>query len=121
MRDIDLGEDTAYLISDFPVTKDVLDKIAVKSISFLDDDLDRAEAFVLRELRMNCALLLPLVVRAAARGGSWRSTTCACGGSRREDEAVAWFLVGQAGRRIESLGEVTDSKRRLPLFRLPSA
>ena len=26
MRDIDLGEDTAYLISDFPVTKDVLDR-----------------------------------------------------------------------------------------------
>ena len=120
MRDIDLGEDTAYLISDFPVTKDVLDKIAVKSISFLDDDLDRAEAFVLRELRMNCALLLPLVVR----GRSWGLVEIYDMRLRRftrEDEAVAWFLVGQAGRRIESLGEVTDSKRRLPLFRLPSA
>ena len=67
MRDIDLGEDTAYLISDFPVTKEVLEKMTVRSISFLDDDLDRAEAFVLRELRMNCALLLPLVVD----GRSW--------------------------------------------------
>ena len=120
MRDIDLGEDTAYLISDFPVTKDVLDKIAVRSISFLDDDLDRAEAFVLRELRMNCALLLPLVVG----GSSWGLVEMYDMRLRRftrEDEAVAWFLVGQAGRRIESLGEVTDSKRRLPLFRLPSA
>jgi diguanylate cyclase (GGDEF)-like protein len=120
MRDIDLGEDTAYLISDFPVTQEVLEKISVKSISFLDDDLDRAEAFVLRELRMNCALLLPLVVH----GRSWGLVEIYDMRLRRfsrEDEAVAWFLVGQAGRRIESLGEVSGSKRRLPLFRLPPA
>jgi diguanylate cyclase (GGDEF)-like protein len=120
MRDIDLGEDTAYLISDFPVTQEVLEKISVRSISFLDDDLDRAEAFVLRELRMNCALLLPLVVH----GRSWGLVEVYDMRLRRysrEDEAVAWFLVGQAGRRIGSLGEVSGSKRRLPLFRLPSA
>jgi diguanylate cyclase (GGDEF)-like protein len=119
MRDIDLGEDTAYLISDFPVTKEVLDTISVRSISFLDDDLDRAEAFVLRELRMNCAMLLPLVVR----GRSWGLVEIYDMRLRRfsrEDEAVARFLVGQAGRRIESLGAVSGSKRRLPLFRLPS-
>jgi diguanylate cyclase (GGDEF)-like protein len=119
-RDIDLGEDTAYVISDFPVTKEVLEKITVRSISFLDDDLDRAEAFVLRELRMNCALLLPLVVH----GRSWGLVEVYDMRLRRysrEDEAVAWFLVGQAGRRIEALGEVSGSRRRLPLFRLPSA
>jgi len=119
-RHIDLGEDTAYVISDFPVTKEVLEKITVRSISFLDDDLDRAEAFVLRELRMNCALLLPLVVH----GRSWGLVEVYDMRLRRysrEDEAVAWFLVGQAGRRIEALGEVSGSRRRLPLFRLPSA
>jgi diguanylate cyclase (GGDEF)-like protein len=119
MRDVDLGEDTAYLISDFPVTKEVLEKISVRSISFLDDDLDRAEAFVLRELRMNCALLLPLVVH----GRSWGLVEVYDMRLRRfsrEDEAVAWFIVGQAGLRIESLGEVSGRKRRLPLFRLPS-
>ena len=31
MRDIDLGEDTAYLISDFPVTQEVLEKMTVRS------------------------------------------------------------------------------------------
>ena len=38
-----------------------------ESISFLDDDLDSAEAFVLRELQMNAAMLVPLV----ANGRSW--------------------------------------------------
>ncbi len=112
MRDIDLGEDTAYLISDFPVTQDVLEKMSVKSISFLDDDLDRAEAFVLRELRMNCALLVPLVVH----GRSWGLVEVYDMRLRRysrEDEAVAWFLVGQAGLRIavarRCLGEQAPS------------
>ena len=118
MRDIDLGEDTAYLISDFPVTKKVLETISVRSISFLDEDLDRAEAFVLRELGMNCALLVPLVVH----GRSWGLVEIYDMRLRRftpEDEVVAWFLVGQAGRRIESLGEISGRKRRLPLFHLP--
>ncbi len=120
MRDIDLGEDTAYLISDFPVTQEVLERMTVKSISFLDEDLDRAEAFVLRELRMNCALLLPLVVH----GRSWGLVEVYDMRLRRysrEDEAVAGFLVGQAGLRIASLGETSGSKRRLPLFRVPFA
>ena len=30
-----------------------------------------------------------------------------------EDEALARFLVGQAGRRIEALGERSSPKRRL--------
>ena len=119
LRDIDLGEDTAYLISDFPVTQEVLETGTVRSISFLDVDLDRAEAFVLRELHMNCALLVPLVVH----GRSWGLVEIYDMRLRRfssEDEAVAWFLVSQAGRRIESLAETAGSRRRLPLFRLPS-
>ncbi len=120
MRDVDLGEDSAYLISDFPVTKEVLDAQVPRSISFLDEDLDRAEAFVLRELRMNCVMLLPLVVNDKAWGlveiydmRLRRFTT--------EDEAVGWFLVGQAGRRIESFRGVGSFRRRLPLFRMPAS
>jgi hypothetical protein len=33
--------------------------------------------------------------------------------------AVAEFLVSQAGRRIESLGDVPGHTKALPLFRLP--
>jgi GAF domain-containing protein len=118
LRDVDLGEDSAYLISDFPVTREVLETACLKSISFLDDDLDRAEAFVLRELHMNSALLLPLVVH----GRSWGLVEIYDMRLRRfsgEDEAVSSFLVGQTGRRIESLGDDPGQKRRLPLFRLP--
>lgn len=120
MRDVDLGEESAYLIADFPVTKQVLEEGVARSLSFLDEDLDGAEAFVLRELHMNSVLLLPLEVH----GSSWGLVEIYDMRLRRfgrEEEAVARFLVGQAGRRIESLGGTVSSKRRLPLFRLPPA
>ena len=112
MRDIDLGEDYAYLIADYPVTQEVLETATVKSISFLDDEVDSGEAFVLRELQMNAVMLVPLVVH----GGSWGLVEIYDMRLRRftsEDEALAWFLVGQAGRRIEALGEPPSPKRRL--------
>ena len=104
LRDIDLGEDYAYLIADYPVTQEVLETATVRSISFLDDEVDSGEAFVLRELQMNAVMLVPLVVH----GGSWGLVEIYDMRLRRfttEDEALAWFLVGQAGRRIEALGE----------------
>ncbi len=36
-----------------------------------------------------------------------------------EDEAVAWFLVGQAARRIEALGERGQPRRRILRLRAP--
>jgi GAF domain-containing protein len=85
----------------------------VRSISFLDEDLDAAEAFVLRELQMNAVLLVPLVVH----GRSWGLVEIYDMRLRRftaDEEAVAWFLVGQAGRRIESLGEISGNRRSAP-------
>ena len=84
----------------------------MKSISFLDDEVDSGEAFVLRELQMNAVMLVPLVVH----GSSWGLVEIYDMRLRRftsEDEALAWFLVGQAGRRIEALGEPPSPKRRL--------
>jgi transcriptional regulator with GAF, ATPase, and Fis domain len=112
LRDIDLGDDYAYLIADYPVTQEVLETATVRSISFLDDDVDAGEAFVLRELQMNAVMLVPLVVH----GGAWGLVEIYDMRLRRfttEDEALAWFLVGQAGRRIEALGEAPSPKRRL--------
>lgn len=118
LRDVEFGAEVAYLIDDFPLTREVLESGRSRSISFLDDDLDRAEAFVLREVRMNCCLLVPLVVRDAPWGlveiYDMRLRRFA-----REDEAVVEFLVAQAARRLEELGD-NAPKRRLPLFRLPS-
>lgn len=118
LRDIDLGDEVAYLIDEFPVTKEVLETGKPRSISFLDDDLDRAEAFVLREVRMNCCLLVPL----ALRGRPWGLVEVYDMRLRRftrEEEAIAEFLVGQASRRLEMLGDESGRRRRLPLFRLP--
>ena len=102
----------AYLISDYPVTQEVLDTEIVRSVSFLDDEIDSGEAFVLRELQMNAVMLVPLVVD----GGSWGLVEIYDMRLRRfttEDEALARFLVDQAGRRIESLAERSVPKRRL--------
>jgi len=119
LRDVDLGADNTYLIADYPVTQAVLETGCLKSISFLDDELDSAEAFVLRELQMNAAMLVPLVVDRRP----WGLVEIYDMRLRRftaEDEALAWFLVGQAGRRMESLGEPSGSRRRLRRFRLPA-
>ena len=112
LRDVDLGEDFAYLIADYPVTQEVLDTATVRSVSFLDDEVDSGEAFVLRELQMNAVMLVPLIVHDR----SWGLVEIYDMRLRRfttEDEALARFLVGQAGRRIEAIGEPSSPKRRL--------
>jgi diguanylate cyclase (GGDEF)-like protein len=120
LRDVDLGDEVAYLIDDFPVTKDVLESGHARAISFLDEDLDRGEAFVLRELQMNCCLLLPLRVDDR----SWGLVEVYDMRMRRfegEERAIAEFLVGIAGKRLEALDETIAARRRLPMFRLPWA
>ena len=96
----------------------MLESKTARSISFFDDDLDQAEAFVLRELQMSSCLLVPLVVA----GRSWGLVKVYDMRMRRftpDDEVLAMFLSGQAGRRIEALGEARPLRSRLPLFRLP--
>jgi transcriptional regulator with GAF, ATPase, and Fis domain len=118
LRDVDLGEQVAYLIEEFPITAQVLATGASRALSFLDEDLDRSEAFVLRELRMNACLLVPLVVH----GQSWGLVEVYDMRLRRfshDERASAEFLAAQAGRRIESLGDLATRQRRL--FRLPTA
>jgi GAF domain-containing protein len=117
LRDIDLGDEHAYLIDDFPVTKQVLETGVPRAVSFLDDDLDPAEAIVLREVQMNCCLLLPLHLH----GGPWGLVELYDMRLRRftrDDQAVAEFLVQQAARRLESFGELDEELRPLPLFRV---
>jgi transcriptional regulator with GAF, ATPase, and Fis domain len=119
LRDISLGEDDSYVIADYPVTQEVLETRCVRSLSFLDDDLDSAEAFVLRELQMNAAMLLPLVVQEE----SWGLVEIYDMRMRRftiEEEAVAQFLVAQAGKRIEMLDVPQSSRRRLRRLRQPA-
>jgi diguanylate cyclase (GGDEF)-like protein len=116
LRDISLGEDDSYVIADYPVTQEVLETRRVRSLSFLDDEIDSAEAFVLRELQMNAAMLLPLIVQ----GETWGLVEIYDMRMRRftiEEEAVAQFLVAQAGKRIEMLDVAPSSRRRLQRLR----
>ena len=120
LRDIDLGAEAAYLIADFPLTQEVLELQESRSISFLDENLDRAEAFVLRELRMNCCLLVPIVVD----GRTWGLVEVYDMRLRRfgdDASAAVGFLSAIAARRLEAVGVTRqESRRRLPLFRLPA-
>ena len=120
LRDVSLDSGKAYLIDDFPVTKEALKQQQTRAISFLDDDLDRAEAFVLREVKMNCALLLPIVVD----GKTWGLAELYDVRLRRfsrEQQAIAEFLVGVAARRIEALGSRSSGRRVLPIYRPPDS
>jgi len=120
LREIDLGTEAAYLIDDFPITKDVLTTGRSRSISFLDEDLDRGEAFVLRELRMNCCLLV--AIRAGDR--AWGLAEVYDMRLRRyeaDEQAAAEFLAGHAGRRLAALGGAISRRRRMPVFRVPSS
>ena len=118
-RDVQLDDDNIYLIADYPVTQEVLETPCIRSVSFLDEDLDAGEAFVLRELGMSAAMLVPLRVDDR----SWGLVEIYDMRMRRytaEDEAVAGFLVAQAGRRIEALRRRPSERRRLRLLRPPS-
>ena len=102
LRDVDLGGSAAYLVSDFPLTRDVLERREPRAMSFVDDRIDRAEAFVLRELNMNSLLMLPLLVD----DGVWGLVEVYDVRMRRfedEDIAVAAQLTALAGRRLAEL------------------
>jgi diguanylate cyclase (GGDEF)-like protein len=118
LRDIWLGDQVAYLLEEFPLTKIVVESGESRAISFLDEEVDRAEAFVLRELDMTCCLLVPIHVA----GRPWGLVEVYDQRHRRfsqTEQAVADFLAAHAARRIELLADQEPGRRRLPLFRLP--
>jgi diguanylate cyclase (GGDEF)-like protein len=118
LREVSLGDEVAYRISDFPLTQEVLETGEPRAVSFLDGDIDPAEAFVLRELGMSSLLLLPLQVK----GEPWGLVELYEMRMRRftdDDVVVARFLVGQAERRLVALGADTAPPPRSPIYRLP--
>ena len=118
LREISLGDEAAYRISDFPLTAETLRLGEPRAISFLEGDVDPAEAFILRELGMNAMLMVPLRVR----GRSWGLVELYEMRLRRfndDDVAVAQFLATQAERRLETLASVETTRQRLPVYELP--
>jgi diguanylate cyclase (GGDEF)-like protein len=119
LRDVKLGREAAYRISDFPLTAEVLRTAEPRAISFADGDVDPAEAFILRELGMNALLMVPLYVR----GVPWGLAELYEMRLRRftEDEmSVARFLVSQAERRLTVVAANDPPRRRPPVYELPS-
>jgi GAF domain-containing protein len=51
-----------YLVSDFPLTQEVISQRAARAVSLADERADEAEAVLLRELGYDALLMLPLVV-----------------------------------------------------------
>ncbi len=119
LRDVKLGRDAAYRISDFPLTAEVLRSAEPRAISFADGDVDPAEAFILRELGMNALLMVPLHVG----GAPWGLAELYEMRLRRfteDEESVARFLVSQAERRLEVVSANDPPPRRPPVYELPS-
>ena len=118
LREVSLGDEAAYRISDFPLTAEVLRSGEPRAVSFADGAVDPSEAFILRDLGMNALLMLPVHVR----GKTWGLIELYEMRHRRfgdEDVAVAQFLVAQAERRLEVVGDSDERLQRPAVYELP--
>lgn len=90
-----------YLLSDFPLTRDVIERQEQRRVSLLEDDPDPAEARLLRDLGYDSLLMMPL----CAFGGVWGLVEV-YGESKRFADAEAQKgdeIVSSAGKRLEEL------------------
>ena len=120
LRDVWLGGDVAYRVGDFPLTAEVLETGEPRAVSFLDEDVEPAQAFVLRELGMNALLMLSLRIDSRP----WSLVELYEMRLRRfsEDEiSAARLLTAHAERRLEAIGAVVDVARSAPVYELPRA
>ena len=120
LREIWLGDETAYRIADFPLTGEVLRTGQARAVSFADGGVDPAEAFILRQLGMSALLMVPLRVH----GHPWGLIELYEMRLRRfsdDDVAMAEFLADHAQRRLEVVGETDDPGRPPRIFELPSS
>ena len=118
LREVSLGDEAAYRISDFPLTAETLRLGEPRAISFLEGEVDPAEAFILRELGMNAMLMVPLRVR----GRSWGLVELYEMRLRRfneDDASIAQFLATQAERRLEVIASTEEPRQRPPVYELP--
>jgi diguanylate cyclase (GGDEF)-like protein len=118
LREISLGDEAAYRISDFPLTAETLRLGEPRAVSFLEGEVDPAEAFILRELNMNAMLMVPLRVR----GRSWGLVELYEMRLRKfneDDISIAQFLAAHAERRLEVIASLEPKRARPPVYELP--
>jgi GAF domain-containing protein len=91
-----------FLISEFPVTRDVLEDGQPRLVSLLDVDPDPQEAMLLRESGLESLLMLRLL----ALDQAWGLVEIYHTGGKRfrdEDPALAESIVERAGTLLEPL------------------
>jgi GAF domain-containing protein len=118
LREVWLGHEAAYRISDFPLTAETLSTGESRAISFVDSEVEPSEAFILRDFNMNAMLMVPLRVR----GRPWGLVELYEMRLRRfseDDVSISQFLATHAERRIEALASSQKPRQRPPVYELP--
>ena len=106
----DLGEESSYLVDDFPQTRHVLAGGEPVAVALSDPDVDAGEAYVLRKLDMQAVLMLPLRVD----GRPWGLVEVYESRPRqfsRRDASLAQLLVGQVEALIGAHAHAEQTQR----------
>ena len=100
-RSLHLGH--GYLLSDYPLTQEVIEACETRSVSLLDKDPEPNEAALLKELRFDSLLMVPL----PALGECWGLVEIYANGRHFSDEEanLAEQLTVRAGELLEELPE----------------
>jgi GAF domain-containing protein len=91
-----------YLISDYPLTREVIEQRRPETVFLGDPETDESEAALLRTLGFDALLMLPI----EAGGEAWGLVEVYGDAGRRFDERdveVVTRLVQQVGERLEQL------------------
>ncbi len=90
-----------YLVSDFPLTKQVIESGEPQVVSLTDPNADKAEADLLRRIGFESLLMVPL----ETNGSSWGLLEVY--GDERgfgpDDISAAKQIAGETGRKLEEL------------------
>jgi GAF domain-containing protein len=95
-----LGLGRGYLLPDYPLTQEVIERREPRAVSVDDPDADPGEVALLRELSYDLLLMLPLEIG----GRCWGLVEIYRSGSRTFDEhevATACEIVGRASIALE--------------------
>ncbi len=99
-RTIQLGR--SYLLPDYPVTQQVIEEAAPRTVSLFDPSVDPNEAALLRELDFDALLMLPLQLA----GRCWGLLEVYRAGERpfgEDDVRLGIELAAEAGTILEDL------------------
>ena len=100
-RSLIIGQ--GYVLSDYPLTREVLERREPRPVSVFDPDADQDEADLLRHLGYEALLMLPLVVGPEP----WALVELYDAGERRfstADAELATRVVERAAARLAELG-----------------